>query len=216
MNAKKKNIYLLLLNVVWLFGYIFLLGMIYRNDTSVGILNWFVLYWLQMFVPVITMVKANETLHDYGFRKEKIGKQLLIGVITALVLWVIFVLIPYCFDFDLVEANRKFQHGWQLVLFGLGSLLRTGLTEEFVSRGFLYYRIFRLTHQETAAILGSSIIFGLLHFMNGNPFQICFAMLFGVCLCMCRKHIPHCTTLSLIVAHGIYDWLLYMFATFYL
>ena len=41
-------------------------------------------------------------------------------------------------------------------------------------------------------------------------------MLLGVVLCLCRLKIRHCTLLSLVIAHGVYDALISVFASIFL
>ena len=55
------------------------------------------------------------------------------------------------------------------------------------------------------AIIGSSVLFGLFHFMGGNIGQIILTGFMGTIFCLCRVKIKNCTMFSLIIAHGVYD-----------
>ncbi len=45
-----------------------------------------------------------------------------------------------------------------------------------------------------------------------NPLQMLFTAFLGVIFCLCKRYLKHCSTLSLIIAHGVYDALITVFA----
>ena len=58
------------------------------------------------------------------------------------------------------------------------------------------------------AIIGSSVLFGVSHLFNGNIIQMLMTTGIGVFFCLCRLKIKNCSTLSLIIGHGVYDTLI--------
>ncbi|MBD5143894.1 MAG: CPBP family intramembrane metalloprotease, partial [Ruminococcus sp.] len=91
---------------------------------------------------------------------------------------------------------------------------------------FLLYHIFlllatvRCCHEkikgvfgsEAVAVIGSSILFGLFHILGGDIGQMLVTGFLGILFCLCRKKIKDCSTLSLIIMHGIYDALITVWA----
>ena len=61
---------------------------------------------------------------------------------------------------------------------------------------------------DIAAFVISSVLFGLFHIFSGSIVQVILTAMIGLLLCICKRKIRHCTLLSLILAHGIYDALI--------
>ena len=63
------------------------------------------------------------------------------------------------------------------------------------------------------AIIASSMLFGLFHLFSGNIIQMLMTACIGVFFCFCRLKVKNCSTLSLIIAHGVYDALITVLAS---
>ena len=90
------------------------------------------------------------------------------------------------------------------------------LTEEFIFRGFLYQKLHALSGSHLAAILVSSLAFGLFHIFGGSLVQVAMTSLIGLALCLVRHKVRNCTTLSLINGHGVYDFLITVWVNVFL
>ena len=65
-------------------------------------------------------------------------------------------------------------------------------------------------------VVASSVLFGVFHLLSGNILQLVITGLIGALFCFLRLKLKHCSTLSLVIGHGIYDALItvwvYVFA----
>ena len=166
-------------------------------------------YWLIALVPVIVMLVSRDRLKDYGFCSARPGMQLLNGVLIALGLSAVLTVMPILSGFGaFVGSGKGYRHLWQFAYEFAYCILAVGFTEELVFRGFLLEKLRRITQNDLAAAGISSVLFGLFHIFSGNPVQVILTTLIGLLLCICKQKIRHCTLLSLMLAHGIYDALI--------
>ena len=163
-------------------------------------------YWLIAAVPFVIMLLAKDKPGDYGFAKEKTGYQIIVGIVVGLGMSVVFTLIPSLLGKnEWVNNGHNYQEWWQFVYEFVYCIAAIGLVEEFVFRGFVFNKIKALSGSNKVAIAGSSVLFGLFHFLSGNVIQFIMTAFLGVIFCLCREKIKNCTLLSLIIAHGVYD-----------
>lgn len=168
-----------------------------------------VVYLLIALVPVCITIFEKDQLSAYGFSKEKPGYQVLIGIAIALCMSFIFTIIPHLAGkSDWVNNQHQYLYLWQFIYDFVYCIFAIALVEEFVFRGFLYKKLETLLGSSLYAILGSSILFGLFHFLGGNIAQLIATGIIGFILCICKEKIKNCTLLSLIIAHGVYDALI--------
>lgn len=194
---------------VWTFNrYIFMsLPLVIRMILSI------VNYWTIMITPVLVMLFSKDRLSDYGFTTKKFGIQLLTGIAIGLVMSFLLTLIPIFAGLgDYVNNGNQYQFAWQFLYEFVYCIVGVSLAEEFVFRGLLYSKLQALSGSFTVALLCSSVLFGLFHFLNGNILQILITGLIGAFFCFCREKIKNCSLLSLIIAHGIYDALITLWA----
>ena len=172
------------------------------------------IYWLIAVIPIIVMFVSKDKFVDYGFSKSKIFSQILVGVVLGTAMSLILTLVPHLFGFGAyVDNSKRYQYLWQFVYEFFYCIFAIGLVEEFVFRGFIYDKIKKTTQKEVIAIIGSSVLFGVFHLFSGNLIQMVMTACIGVILCFCRLSIKNCSTLSLIIAHGIYDALITVWAS---
>lgn len=169
-------------------------------------------YWLIAVIPLILMISAKNKPADYGFSKEKIGLQIVLGIIIGLCMSFVLTLIPiFAGKGDWVDNGHNYTKLWQFIYDFVYFITAVGFTEEFVFRGFIFSKAKKLGGSTTAVIV-SSVLFGLFHFLSGNVIQLFTTGFIGVILCLCREKIKGCTLLSVILAHGIYDALITVWA----
>lgn len=171
-----------------------------------------IMYWIIALVPIIFCVKNKEKLSDIGFRKEKILKQVLIGTGIACVMSIFFTLIPmFIFGKENTYSSSKFKYIWQYVYQFIYLVAGVALTEEFVFRGYLLKNMKDICKNSIVPIITTSLLFGLFHIFNGNIVQVVMTSFIGLIFVICREKIKDCSLLSLVIAHGIYDWLIVLF-----
>ena len=167
------------------------------------------IYFLIALVPVCIAIFNKEKWSDYGFSKEKIGQQIFIGIVIALCMSFVFTVIPHLAGKgDWVNNGHQYKYLWQFIYDFIYFIVAIGFVEEFVFRGFLYKKIETLFGSSVYVIVGSSVLFGLFHFLSGNIVQLLATGIIGAVFCICKVKIKNCTLLSLIIAHGVYDALI--------
>lgn len=173
-----------------------------------------VVYWLLALIPILLMVSDKEKLSEIGFEKENILSQIAVGIGIALVLSALLTVLPHLIGFgEWVGGDSRYTHLWQFIFQFLYCIVSVGATEEFVFRGYLYKKARDAFDSERWAVIISSVMFGLVHIFTGNVIQVFMTMILGIIWCLCRLKIRHCSLLSLILAHGIYDALIVVVAS---
>ena len=171
-------------------------------------------YWLIALVPIIIIFVNKDKLAEYGFSKEKVTFQIIVGVITGVTMSLILTLIPHLLGFgEYVDSGKRYEYLWQFIYEFFYCIFAVGFVEEFVFRGFIYQKIKSIGQRDMIAIIGSSVLFGAFHLFGGNIIQMVMTACLGVFFCVCRLKVKNCSTLSLIIAHGVYDALITVFAS---
>lgn len=167
-------------------------------------------------VPLLIMLLGKDDLADYGITRHQLSKQLKVGVSIALCMSCVLALLPMLLGAKHLVYGGE---GYQSIESALGGfvyfLLVVGLVEEFVFRGFLYGKLKEICQSDIAPIFISSVLFGVLHFSGWNFMQVIMASAIGAVYCWCMENVPNCSLLSVIIAHGMYDWLIRVFASIF-
>ena len=171
-----------------------------------------VMYWIIALVPIIFCVKNKEKLACLGFSKDKILKQVLIGVVIGCIMSIFITLIPILiFGKENTYSSYNFKYIWQYLYQFIYLSVGVALTEEFIFRGYLLKNIKDICKNSIVPIIITSFLFGLFHIFNGNIVQVVMTSFIGAIFVICREKIKDCSLLSLIIAHGLYDWLIVLF-----
>ena len=164
--------------------------------------------WCVLIVPLILMKVRGEKLSGLGFTKERLMEQILTGIILALVLSLILTVLPVLTMGKENIVGSHYQYLWQFIFDFIHKLGFVALMEEIIFRGYIYYKLLEIKSYKWLAILVSSLLFGLMHIFTGGIVQVIMTAVIGVILCLFREKISKCTILSLVIAHGLYDWLI--------
>jgi len=164
--------------------------------------------WLLFLVPGILMLARKERIQDFGFAKNGLGNQILIGLCIAFVMSAFLTVIPILLGLQQMVGSTNYTQAWQFVYEFIYKICGVALVEELIFRGYIFNKLMLIKNNKWLAIIVSSILFGLFHVFNGNLMQILITALIGVIYCLCREKIKNCTILSLIVAHGVYGALI--------
>ena len=172
-------------------------------------------YWLTALAAVILFFVHKDKLKDYGFSKENIFAQILIGTGLGIGMSLILTLAPHLFGFSgFVDNGHRYKYVWQFIFEFAYCIAGVAAAEEFGFRGFIYARLKKITNgKELVPIIVSSVLFGLFHVFGGNVFQIFMTALIGILFCFLRLKIKKCSTLSLIICHGVYDAMITLWAS---
>ena len=203
-------------SVLWVLVYIALYNLwigdlLMQLPLPVRMVAAFPAYWLWALVPACFAVKSRYC----PFTKEKLPLQILVGLAIAAVLSAVGTVVPHLLGFGEWVSKYSYTRPWQFAYELIYCLFAVALVEEWVFRGFLYHRFRILFRSPWVAIGITSVLFGLVHLGCGNWVQVLVTALLGMIFCLCREKLKHCTTLSLIIAHGVYDWLICLWTFVY-
>ncbi len=160
-------------------------------------------------VPFLIVLIKKEKLSEFGICKENILKQIIIGLIIACVMSLFITLIPILiFGKENLYSSSKYKYVWQYIFEFFYLTFGVALTEEFIFRGYLLNRFKKLFKSNIFPIIITSVLFGFFHILYGNYIQVIITAFIGLILVLCRDKIKNCTLFSLIIAHGVYDWLI--------
>ena len=174
-------------------------------------------YWIIAIAPVVLVIASREKLSDLGFSKEKVGLQIILGIGLGLLMSVVLTLVPHLIGLGAyVNSGKDYSYVWQYIWEFLYCILGVGLVEEFAFRGFIYKRFKNLFGKDFLAVICSSVLFGLFHIFGGSLIQIVLTGLIGALFCFFKLKIRNCSTLSLIIAHGVYDAMITVWAGVFL
>lgn len=170
-------------------------------------------YWLIALVPIILMLANKEKLSEYGLTAVKFGKQIIVGVLIGAAMSLVLTVVPHLLGFgEYVSSGKNYTRPWQFIYEFIYCIFAVSFAEEFVFRGFIYKKILDIGGKETAAVIVSSVLFGFFHIFGGSIVQVIMTAFIGAFFCLCRAKIKGCTIVSLIIAHGIYDALITVWA----
>lgn len=170
-------------------------------------------YWVIALAAIIITLIRKEPAKKYGFFKDKMLIQIGIGVAIAIAMSVVFTLIPHLAGFgQFFDTGNRYEYLWQYIFEFTYCILSVGFVEEFVFRGFIFGKLQKICRNNVLPVVISSALFGLFHIFNGSIFQMLMTAGIGALFCLCRLKIKNCSTLSLIIAHGVYDALITVWA----
>jgi membrane protease YdiL (CAAX protease family) len=137
-----------------------------------------------------------------GFTRERPVRQLVAGILLAVLLLLLVVGVPALAG---AEVGGIVGAGRNALWFALVSALTVGVAEEMLFRGYLLGRLRIALASRTGAIIVSSVLFGLLHLVSGDIVQVLVTACIGALLATARVVWPGCSLASVIVAHVLYD-----------
>ncbi|MDO5688962.1 MAG: type II CAAX endopeptidase family protein [Tissierellia bacterium] len=165
--------------------------------------------WLLLPLPLFFLKRQAEDLRDIGFVRERIPRQIAIGIGIGLFTTFFFSLLPaLIFGAGAIGSGSKYSKGWQFVYEFFYYIFGVAMGEEMIFRGFIYHKLKHNTRSIWKPILYSSLLFGLFHIFNGISPQIILTMLLGGLWCYSMERIRYCTTLSVLIAHGLHNFLI--------
>lgn len=178
----------------------------FTNETEKLVVK-ILLYVLLAGVPLTLSRIAKRPVFTLGFRKDKLLKQ----VLTGLLIFAVVVLI-YTIPIFILGDNKTILLGEKrngigiIISYIIFDILFVGMGEETLFRGYFMERFHTWTNSGVWAVVISSVIFGIWHFPGGQDFvQVIVTALIGAIYATSKLKIKNCSTLSLGIAHGLHD-----------
>jgi len=210
-KVKKRDILTVVITSIFALAVVFGIGQVHENvlphvSGLMRLILIVVIWWPMLLATIFFMWRDKERGKDIGFTREKMGFQILLGVVVAMGSLFIFIILPALFGFKMgyIGSLNPLNIVFNLVYM----LLAVALVEEIIFRGHLFKKLFDISGSKWFAIIVSSALFGLFHIFNWNPWQIIFTTLIGFYFCICREKMKHCTLLSLIIGHALHNTIL--------
>ena len=148
--------------------------------------------------------------------KHKLWLQILIGVAFAAVLCFLMGIVPILCGTSIIGSHTEPSAGF-LAISAVQDILFVGVCEEIVFRGYVQNQFeIWLKKCKWLAPLIAAVLFGLWHIINGSLIQVLFTTLIGCVFGYSKYFIKDCSLLSVIIAHGLYDFSLVLLTCFML
>lgn len=169
----------------------------------------YIMYIAMIGVIVLACVLEKRSVFDLGFYKAKMLFQILIGLGAAIVLAFLLGLLPILIGGSGASViGSTITSTASAVISIITDIVFIGTTEELIFRGYIQRRINELTKHKFIGVLVAAALFGLWHIINGTWFQVLFTFAIGAVFGFLREYLKHCSLLSVMVGHGVYDALL--------
>lgn len=170
-----------------------------------------VAYTTIAIVAMILTGQSKELLPN----KEKLGLQILIGVGIAAVLCLVIGIIPILCGISFIGSHSDISIG-RMMLIAIQDILFVGVGEEIVFRGYVQNQFTIWLKNKWLAPLFAAVLFGFWHLINGSIIQVLFTTIIGCIFGYAKYFIKNCSLLSVIIAHGLYDFSLVLLTCFML
>ncbi len=213
VEIKRKNVQRLITSIIGVFTTLFAVILFNQNllmtfPIGIRMILMILSRWVLFIVPGILMWINKEKISTLGFSKKNIVKQIVVGITIALISSILFTVIPILLGFKDFVGSTQYTKPWQFIYEFVYTIFGVALTEELIFRGYIFHKLIQIKNDKTMAIVVSSVLFGLFHIFNGNVLQVITTTMLGILYCVLREKIKNCTTLSLILIHGIYNALI--------
>ncbi|MBD5091846.1 MAG: CPBP family intramembrane metalloprotease [Clostridiales bacterium] len=148
--------------------------------------------------------------------KNRLWLQILIGVAFAAVLCFLMGIVPILCGTSIIGSHTEPSAGF-LAISAVQDILFVGVCEEIVFRGYVQNQFeIWLKKCKWLAPLIAAVLFGLWHIINGSLIQVLFTTLIGCVFGYSKYFIKDCTLLTVVIAHGLYDFSLVLLTCFML
>ena len=162
------------------------------------------MYWVIALAAIIITLIRKEPAKTYGFFKNMMLIQIGIGAAVAIVMSVVFTLVPHLAGFgQFFDTGNRYEYLWQYIFEFTYCILSVGFVEEFVFRGFIFGKLQKICRNNVLPVVISSALFGFFHIFNGSIFQVLMTAGIGALFCLCRLKIKNCSTLSLVIRRWV-------------
>ena len=204
MERTKKNIMILCYSFAMICAVTFSARFIkYIDILALGITLQVLLNILNGIIAFVAMKQTKMTV-EIDLRNKK---QYIIGVGIAIALSIVIAVIPALCGVSLVGGHTDFS--WFIIIYDLFFyMLIIGPVEEFIFRVYLQdvFVGFFNTRKWLGVII-ATLLFGLLHIINGNIIQVLFTFGIGLVFGFSKYKIKNCGYVGVSLAHGLYDFL---------
>ena len=185
-----------------------ILRTIIQNMFVVRILTYFLMFGL-----VFIFCKKNKvTTKELGYDKKNIGKQIFKSCIPLFISVSIFVILPllFCVNKEIVLYSKT-TNVIEIIEQICFLIIFVGPVEEFIFRGYFENEISKITNKGILISLISSILFGFWHFPSTmSLINVICTFFIGLIYSISKRKLKNCSTLSISIAHGLHDTIIFI------
>ncbi|MGN1409288.1 MAG: CPBP family intramembrane glutamic endopeptidase [Eubacteriales bacterium] len=169
-------------------------------------------YLLMAGIVLIFYKNRKNILRDFGYSSDNIGKQILMGGLILIITLSIFVLIPLLAGIDKEAVLQKKQTDiinilGQIIFF----MLFVGPIEEFVFRGYFQKQLEKVLSNKIIICITVSLLFGFWHFPSTMSIvNVICTFVIGFIYSIFKTKFKNCTMLSVSLAHGLHDTIIFI------
>ncbi|GHV16508.1 hypothetical protein FACS189425_00910 [Clostridia bacterium] len=159
-----------------------------------------------VFAVICHCVIENQPFRSLGFSGQKPLLQIVWAGALFAIVSILIIGLPALFGQELKDMVPQRDN----LLFAIPyKLIFVGFAEELLFRGYFLNCIKRLTNSKIAAVVLSSLLFGLWHFiLSEDILQVAVTTIMGVIFALPRMYKENCSVVSVSLAHGLYGALL--------
>lgn len=176
-----------------------------------------VVWYFALWVIVTKVERRSMAAFDYEDRY--LGRQILWGILLGAALFLILGLVPILLKTTTILFNSftpKSVRGELLYQFAYNFFF-VAQVEEKVFRGYYLARMEEATGSQFIAVLGSTILFVLPHIvMRGITTDLISICLMGMILAIARLRLKNYSMLTIVLAHGLYNFALNVFGLYWI
>ena len=217
INADSKSaVILFIIALTLIFGLTFSLWGVWRINTYAVRMCLTLLVTALFAVVAVVAMKLTAQENRLLPTKHRLWLQILIGLAMSTVLCLLFGIVPILCGTSIIGSHTEPSAGF-LIISAVQDILFVGVCEEIVFRGYVQNQFeIWLKKCKWLSPLIAAALFGLWHIINGSLFQVMLATLIGCVFGYLKYFIKDCTLLTLIIAHGLYDFSLVLLTCFML
>lgn len=210
----KKSIIIFILTIALIIGLTFAMrAIVLANSYTVRLYLTMLLIVAYTAVAVIAIFLTGQAKILLP-TKNKLWLQILIGIGIAAILCFFVGILPILCGTSLIGSHSDMSAG-RIILAAVQDILFVGVGEEIVFRGYIQNQFaVWLKKCKWLSPLIAAVMFGLWHIINGSLIQVLFTTAIGCVFGYAKYFIKDCSLLSVIIAHGLYDFSLVLLTCF--
>lgn len=188
-----------------------LINFVTQSDTG-RLAGRMLMYILMAVITILFCKNKKNILSDFGYSSKSIGRQLLSGGIILLITTGIFVILPLLSgvnkEFVLMAKETDITY---IVLKIIFYMLFVGPIEEFIFRGYFQHQTGELISNKIVVCIVTSLLFGFWHYPSTLSFYnvIC-TFIIGLIYSIFKTKLKNCSMLSVSLAHGLHDTIIFI------
>ncbi len=207
VNAESKySVVILLVALALIVGLTFSLWGVWRIDIDAVRICLTLLVTAAFAAVAVVAMKLTAQERQLLPTKNRLWLQILIGLAIAAALCLSVGIVPILCGTSIVGSHTD-PSAELFAVSAVQDILFIGVSEEIVFRGYVQNQFeIWLKKCKWLAPLFASLLFGLWHIINGSLFQVLCTAVIGCVFGYCKYFIKDCSLLSVVIAHGLYDF----------